>query len=221
MAADGRCTACKETVPARKMRAHILAHLEGRKDANARLVKVIGQGGTYWMYVRVNKKAKLEDLDDLLRSTWVECCNHMSSFSGEGETYDLMADDMGPSNSKTMNVNAIRALVKHKSLHYEYDFGTPTYLSVSLVCPCSGARMKEPAELAARNVDIPFDCSACGKKGAATQVCTSCMWADKDCLLCDKCVDKHEHGKGEDPVEETSFLPVVNSPRMGMCGYTG
>ena len=43
----------------------------------------------------------------------------------------------------------------------------------------------------------------------------------QECLLCKKCAEKHEHGKGEEPVDEGTFLPVVNSPRMGMCGYTG
>ena len=33
-------------------------------------------------------------------------------------------------------------------------------------------------------------------------------------LLCSHCAKKHECG-------EDVQLPVVNSPRMGMCGYTG
>jgi hypothetical protein len=33
-------------------------------------------------------------------------------------------------------------------------------------------------------------------------------------LLCDDCAADHEH-------DEEMFLPVVNSPRIGMCGYSG
>ena len=218
--ADGQCAACGEKTTARKMRGHILGHLAGRSGRDARLVKVTGSGGAkYWLYARVGKKAKLEDLDGLLRSTWVECCNHLSTFRGGEVSYDYMPDDMMGGKPKSMKVGAVAALDRHESLEYEYDFGTPTFLAVKLVCPCSGAGMKQPVELAARNEDIPFDCSGCGKKGAATQLCTECMWADEECLLCDKCVEDHEHD-GE-PADETSFLPVVNSPRMGMCGYCG
>ena len=222
MTVAGECAVCKETVPHQKMRPHILAHFKGRKDADACLVKVTAHDeAVHWLYARVGKRAKLADLDDLLRSTWVDCCGHLSSFSGANVTYNMMPDDMGPGDAKTMNVSAIKALVKHKSLKYEYDFGTPTILFACLSGPCSGAKMKRPVEIVARNIDVPFDCAACGKKGAATQVCTSCMWADKGCLLCDKCVGKHKHGKDQDPVDDAYFLPVVNSPRMGMCGYTG
>ena len=223
MAVDGRCAACSEITTAKGMRAHILGHFAGKPDKSACLVRVTNAGAiTHWIYVRVGKKAKLNDLDGLLRSTWVECCGHLSSFGAGDVSYDYETDNMlGDGESKSMNVNAIKALARHNSLSYEYDFGTTTDLVVKLVGACSGAGMRGNVELAARNVDISYDCSGCGKKGAATQICTSCVWADRECLLCDKCVDKHEHGEDEDPVDETSFLPVVNSPRMGMCGYTG
>ena len=54
-------------------------------------------------------------------------------------------------------------------------------------------------------------CGVCGKP--ATQVCTECMWENTG-WLCDECASKHD-------TDEEMFLPVVNSPRVGMCGYTG
>ncbi|MDI6903856.1 MAG: hypothetical protein QMC77_09015, partial [Methanocellales archaeon] len=54
-------------------------------------------------------------------------------------------------------------------------------------------------------------CESCGK--TATRVCTQCVWSGEG-WLCDECAGKHECG-------EDMLLPVVNSPRVGMCGYTG
>ena len=65
-------------------------------------------------------------------------------------------------------------------------------------------------ELLARNNMPDFRCK-CGKP--ATDVCTECLWEGNG-FLCEKCAKSHECG-------EDMLLPVVNSPRMGMCGYTG
>jgi hypothetical protein len=64
--------------------------------------------------------------------------------------------------------------------------------------------------LLARNEKITWPCAGCG--GAATRVCPHC--GAMACASCEppcNCVHSWE--------DET--LPVVNSPRMGVCGYTG
>lgn len=225
MAGGGICAICKEAVAAKKMRAHVLGHLEGGGGRGAGLVRVTNRGPiVYWMYVRVGRKAGLNDLDTLIRNTWVECCQHMSSFTSESVSYDSSGPDDGYGNleSRLMKTNAIRVLSREGPLGYEYDFGTPTSLHVKMVCRCPGGGLDEDGvEVVARNADIPHDCGACGAKGEAAEVCRTCLWMDRECLLCKKCAEKHEHGKGEEPVDEGTFLPVVNSPRMGMCGYTG
>lgn len=52
-----------------------------------------------------------------------------------------------------------------------------------------------------------------GEKDMNTQVYAQCIYEGKG-WLCDKCGRIHECG-------EDMLLPVVNSPRVGMCGYTG
>ena len=47
----------------------------------------------------------------------------------------------------------------------------------------------------------------------ATNICCHCIY-DGDGWLCDACLDKHECG-------EEMFLPVVNSPRVGVCAFEG
>ena len=44
-------------------------------------------------------------------------------------------------------------------------------------------------------------------------ICAQCIYEDKGCL-CDACARSHECG-------EEMLLPLVNSPRAGVCGYTG
>lgn len=215
--AGGTCLVCDERGPAKKIRDHVVKHFgKGGKDG-ACLVMVDG-GGPYWMYARVAKKAKLKDLDGLLRSAWVECCGHLSSFSDGNTTYLSMKSGFDDS-EKTMGASAVKVLGDSGRLVYEYDFGTTTVLEVTLVGMCSGAGMKKPAELAARNSEIKYDCGKCGAKGAAAEICMECLWdgdGDGDGMMCAACAEKHEHGG-----EEANFLPVVNSPRMGVCGYAG
>jgi hypothetical protein len=60
-------------------------------------------------------------------------------------------------------------------------------------------------------------CDSCGKE-PATQICTAHEWGE-DSLFCDKCGKKH--GKKCSDFEEYASMPVVNSPRVGVCAYMG
>ena len=47
----------------------------------------------------------------------------------------------------------------------------------------------------------------------ATNVCVQCIYEDAE-WLCNDCSEEHECG-------EDMMLPIVNSPRVGVCGYCG
>jgi hypothetical protein len=64
----------------------------------------------------------------------------------------------------------------------------------------------------ARNEPPVIPCRACGKP--ATKVAAGYYYVG-DGALCDACA-KTNRNEYED-----SFLPIVNSPRVGVCGYTG
>lgn len=67
--------------------------------------------------------------------------------------------------------------------------------------------------LLSRNDDPVWACEVC--ESDATQVCTFCMYEKANPFYCET------HAEDHDCEEEEMVLPVVNSPRMGMCGYTG
>lgn len=226
MATAGTCTVCKgEESTDKKMRLHLLKHFSGAKgtraaDKDACLVAVTDDiPATYWLYIRVHKTATLRDIDALIRHTWVECCGHLSAFRARGTSYMVMKTDGDGPGTKTMEENAVGVMGKSCTLNYEYDFGTTTELVVKAVGACSAAAMKRTAEVVARNSALKLDCGTCGAKGAAAQICPECVWGDQSPLLCKKCSKKHKHD-GE-PADASIYLPVVNSPRMGMCAYTG
>ena len=98
-------------------------------------------------------------------------------------------------------------------LFYEYDFGDTTALLVKVLDEYEGPMPKnKPVEILARNEAPEIPCNECGK-APAVQICTECQWEGGG-WLCQSCAEDHE-------CDEEMWLPVVNSPRTGVCGYTG
>ena len=98
-----------------------------------------------------------------------------------------------------------------KKITYQYDFGSTTELMVKAMGHYRGV-IKGKIQLIARNAQPIIPCDECSTKPAA-EICTECMWDDAG-WLCEECAQTHE-------CDEEMFLPVANSPRTGVCGYTG
>lgn len=163
----------------------------------------------YWMHLEIPADATLLDLDAFLRDIWLECCGHLSAFTIAGKQYMPKADfDL---DGESMDVAIEEVLRPGMDFRHEYDFGTTTELSLKVISQWEGGRPDERVELLARNDPPLIPCGSCGTP--ATQVCGQCIYAGEG-WLCDDCADGHECG-------EDTLLPVVNSPRVGMCGYTG
>src|SRR6266496_258958 len=94
---------------------------------------------------------------------------------------------------------------------YEYDFGSTTELTLKVISEREVPAKKKAIEILARNNLPTVPCDVCGKP--ATNTCTQCIYEDKG-WLCDACAKDHECG-------EEMLWPMVNSPRAGVCGYTG
>ena len=65
----------------------------------------------------------------------------------------------------------------------------------------------------ARNHAPEIPCDGCG--AAAAEVCSEHLqYPDADARFCEECAADHDCGGNR-------YLPVVNSPRTGLCGFTG
>ena len=170
----------------------------------------------YWMHLEVSASTTLATLDRFLRDTWLECCGHLSAFEIAGVRYTVdagMGDDwgMGDVDEKSMRVRLEKVLRPGQTDTYEYDFGTTTELRLSVLSEREAETKGKAIQMLARNTPPVILCSICSK--VATNVCSQCIFEGEG-WLCNDCAGDHECG-------EEMLLPVVNSPRVGMCAYTG
>ena len=117
-----------------------------------------------------------------------------------------------------MHVEVDDVLEKGRRFSHEYDFGTTTALNLRVVSESEVevSRRGSAIQALARNELPDILCQECGKP--AVVVCSMCVWTGQG-WLCKRCSRKHDcEGHGPDA---EMLLPVVNSPRVGMCGYDG
>jgi len=167
----------------------------------------------YWMHLEVAADTTLATLDRFLRETWLECCGHLSVFRIGGFNYyvDAEMDAYWDMRRKNMQVKLEEVLSPGQTCSYEYDFGTTTELIMKVISEDEVDMKGKAIQVLARNTLPIIPCDGCGEP--ATSLCTQCVYEDKGCL-CDTCARSHECG-------EEMLLPLVNSPRAGVCGYTG
>jgi hypothetical protein len=112
---------------------------------------------------------------------------------------------------KTMQVKLEEVLRPGQTCSYEYDFGSTTELLVKVIAEDEVDMKGKALQILARNSLPIIPCDMCGE--AATSLCMQCIYEDKG-YLCAACAKSHECSEG-------MLLPRVNSPRAGVCGYTG
>jgi hypothetical protein len=158
----------------------------------------------FWLDLEMNGSAPLEKLDSYLRAIWLECCGHLSQFTIGGWQGDEIAM------SRKANTIFEPGLV----LRHLYDFGTTSETDIKVVDAYQGKpTTKHPIALLARNNMPEAVCQECGQP--ANWLCIECLEEDSTGQLCDGHVEEHPHDNYGEP------MPLVNSPRTGMCGYTG
>lgn len=161
--------------------------------------------GTYWFDAEVSGSATLSRLDDYLRAIWLECCGHLSQFTVGGQG--------GHEVGQSRRVDA--TFVGDTSLTHVYDFGTESVTLIEPVGRRDGVPLSTyPISLLARNLAPEVTCIECS--GRATYLCTECQleWESPG-TLCDEHAATHPHEEYGEP------MPIVNSPRTGLCGYVG
>lgn len=159
----------------------------------------------FWLHLEMTGNATLAELDHYLRAIWLECCGHMSQFSFGGWRGEEIR----------MSAEIGQVFELGDELTHIYDFGTSSETLIKVVGERRGIPLTpHPIALLARN-DMPeAECIECGRP--ASYLCMECLYEhDTYGTLCDKHADVHEHEDYGDPV------PLLNSPRVGMCGYDG
>jgi hypothetical protein len=180
----------------------------------------------YWLHVETPANSHFAALDAYLRYIWLECCGHMSAFRlpqpkpvavprGNELFKSLLAvhDDIDEMMRKEQAVMGSKLGSRVKvgdTFDYDYDFGSTTELKLKVVGKRDGTTKPGDVRLLARNLPPDIRCR-CGQP--AVWVCSQCLW-DANGWLCESCSKQHECG-------DDMFLPVVNSPRVGVCGYCG
>jgi hypothetical protein len=215
---EGVCQLCKGKFTKKTMTSHLQKCLTVHDPAKGKEVKLlhllVEGGGPYWLHVELPGTRTFADLDEFLRRTWLECCGHLSAFRlddgalkrlGINPEWDFPDPMPG---EQVMDFEIAEVLEPKLAFGYDYDMGSTTSLSLKV----AGMRVgkwsgKKRVRLLARNLPPEWVCDECGKRAC---------WVDSENekLLCSACSDKEVD-------DEVGFLPVVNSPRMGVCGYAG
>jgi hypothetical protein len=202
---SGCCALCGQRATKAKMMAHVEACAAAHDEIGQPQPLVVLRFGPvgaprYWLIIEAKTDAQLGQVDGLLRQLWLECCGHRSAFR------------LGRRELPMTTPTAVAFARAASKVEYEYDFGSTTALSGELVGKRQGSIGRASVRLLARNEPLVWPCTEC--EAPATVVCPYCIDSDGG-LFCDAHADVHEHA------DEEIYLPVVNSPRMGVCGYTG
>ena len=196
----GPCYLCGQEYAKSHMGRHLLSkHFsEEKEDGNVvcYLLKIEDEDHNYWLFIDIPVLSSLNTLDDFLRAVWCECCGHLSAFMPV-HSYDEI--DMN---------NTLDMFHPGTMLKYEYDFGSTTTLYITFLQKVTRKKQKEPIRVLARNSPYQFACANCGKP--ASFLDTS-EWPPE--MYCDEC--------SEELADPDYLLPVVNSPRIGVCAYCG
>lgn len=159
----------------------------------------------FWLHLEMKGSATLHDLDAYLRSIWLECCGHLSQFyRGDRRGREI-------SNGKRADL----VFEPGVELTHMYDFGTSSETNIKVYDVRKGyALSPHPIFLMARNNPPEMECMECEE--SASWLCVECVYEmGTSGMLCDEHADAHPH------VDYGGLTPLVNSPRVGKCGYDG
>jgi len=213
----GKCAYCGQEIAKGGMTRHlatcpehraIIEKAECKKVARETLYHLRVQDAwrsEFWLDLEMRGSATLQDLDSYLRAIWLECCGHLSQFSVGGWRGEEIA--------KKRKIREV--FLPGTELTHIYDFGTSSETLIKAVETREGKpTTSHPIALMARNLSPEAHCIEC--KQPAAWLCMECL-IEEDVwgTLCDEHARTHPHDNYGGPVQ------LVNSPRLGMCGYDG
>lgn len=244
---EGECFFCKKHFKKAGINRHLAKHLaeksvQGKPGKSFHLkVEPNWSKNPYFLSLWVDGNTKMDELDFFLRAIWLECCGHMSAFTdiakrpnrgfGGGmfdlmDAYELLDQGKVKQYEKMMEENngeipksrkAKDALRKDQKIEYQYDFGSTTELMITVMGEYD-IKAKDSIVLLSRNEPLGLKCETCDK-AIAEEICAICFGYEEEGMFCRKCAKKH--AKECEDFADYAAMSVVNSPRMGVCGYEG
>ena len=241
---EGECLYCNEKFLKAGINRHLQKHLADKvkvnKPGKSFLLKIETNpkwgSGPYFLSLWADGETTIGDIDNFLRRIWLECCGHMSSFTnpknktkggmwdfseaenllakGKTKDYEKMMEEANGEIPKSRKVKA--ALAKNMKIDYEYDFGSTTELQIMVVDEYP-IKADNGIVLLSRNEPLEMLCEICNKE-PATLICSVCTGNEQN-TFCKKCAK--QHAKTCSDFADYAAMPVVNSPRMGVCAYEG
>ena len=222
-ATTATCALCATTLTKRQVAAHF-SDCAPAHDASSGPIKTLVRlrvealgAPQYWLEIEAKADSTLTSLDTILRSTWLECCGHLSMFEVRPFRYLQVGlgslDPFGRRDSERSMSTRIGVAFPHVGAKgtYDYDFGSTTRLAISLADVREGRIGRSAVRMLARNDPPAWTCGVCERP--ATLLCCA-HETDDSPFVC----AAHEKAHG---CPDGAFLPVVNSPRMGVCAYAG
>ena len=201
----GACALCGvQAASLRLMAGHLdgceaAMNVGGPRESITRLAIEAPGFPDHWLLIDCLSSATLAQLDAALRLTWLECCGHLSAFrNGRLELAEHTRISELPQ--------------KGVAFDYDYDFGSTTSLRGRVVSERVGSLGGGPVVVAAQNLPPVRRCALCHEP--ATQVCPQCRYT-RASEYCSRHAEEHPCA------DDTGMLPLANSPRAGVCGYTG
>ncbi|MEI6766941.1 MAG: hypothetical protein WCM76_15025 [Bacteroidota bacterium] len=204
----GKCIYCNELIGEKELTKHLSGHLEEQVQtrpsmrASAFYIKI--KSGDYFLHLLVKDNCTLRQLDHFLRNIWLDCCGHESCFKDIHGSF-AMKWELG------------QCMIQGMNWLYQYDSINPTKLFVSVIGRICLA-MKKNIIILSRNEPINFLCDSCKTKPAVNIFSIHDLFDDEG-RYCAECSDHHT----QDCPGYKDFLtlPIVNSPRVGVCRYEG
>lgn len=208
-ATKGACTLCEKEYTRSGMGKHLASCLTKQpaesimddERVSLHLLVTTRYPSDYWLHLLVDERATFKTLDTFLRKLWLECCGHMSQFFVGRQIIG-------------MHGRLVTSLRTGYEIDYDYDMGDTTQLRIKVLGAYQGlASSGKSITILARNHTPEIPCDDC-EKHPAVSICPECNWEGEG-WLCRKCATKHSCG------DDAGYLPIPNSPRAGVCGYTG
>ena len=146
---EGKCYYCNKDLTNRTAKRHVktckeriskqeerMSNGENLKDKFILKLAYHYNPSDYYMYIGIDVDKTLDELDDFIREVWVECCDHLSSFTIAGEVYDKemgAVDLFWGSDNENCDVELDKVVSLGDLFGYEYDFGSTTVLNIEVI----------------------------------------------------------------------------------------